>query len=473
MKILFIKPPVNRGPVNYGYKVVEPPLGLMYLASFLKAHGYNELKITHMGVEKVEYGNLGRMIKEYNPEIVGISAMTAESLGMHEVARIAKESLASSIVIAGGPYPTGCAEDVLKDHNIDLVVRGEGEEVMLEIVKAIEEGKDFFSIQSISFRNNGSIVHAPRNTYIENLDVLPYPDWDAIHLEDYKEFTPQSLFLSGHVYMSLFTSRGCPFHCTFCHNIFGKKFRAHSPERVLEEIKYLNYSLGIVNFEIIDDIFNFDRTRAIAIMQGIIENNLKIRLFFVNGVRGDMLDEELIDLFAKAGVVYMSIAVETASPRLQREIGKSIALEKTRRIISYAARKKIFVNGFFMLGFPKETLREIVSTIKFAVTSRLHSASFFLVHPFKGTAIGDLTQALGRQVITIGNKSNYYFFVTNDSVTCSELSNKQLQLIFSLANILFYSNPLRIIRIINHLPNKKILRQLIFQFTRRALGWMS
>lgn len=467
MKILFVKPPVNRGKKVFGPLVSEVPLGLMYLSSFLKAQGYSEIKIIHMDAEGMTFDELENVIKEYNPELIGISAMTAESLGMHQVAAIAKKNCPASLVIVGGPYPTAYTEDSLSNENIDIVVRGEGEETLLEIIKTYECGKTFDAIKSICFRCNGHIVETERRNYIDDLDKLPYPDWDAIQLEKYKNLLPQSFYLYRQDYMSLFTSRGCPFQCTYCHNIFGKKFRAHSPQRVLDEIEILHDKFGISNFEILDDIFNFDKQRAVTIMKGIIASSLKIRLFLANGVRGDMLDEELIDLFAEAGVVFMSVAVETASPRLQKEIRRYSSLNKLKKLILYASQKKIFVNGFFMLGFPTETIHEIVSTIKFAVNSKLHTASFFLVHPFEGTPIADVAHKLGRQTISARNKSNYYYLVSSDSVNCSRFSNTQLKTIFSLANILFYFNPLRIIRIIKNLPNKKVLKTLIIHFFAR------
>lgn len=470
MKILLIKPPVNKRNWTLNLPILEPPLGLMYLSSFLKAHGYREIKIIHMDAESLSLTDLEGVFKQYAPKVIGISALTAEALGLYNVAEVAKKYCRDSLIVAGGPYPTGCVEEVLNNSKVDIVVQGEGETALLGIIKNYEQGKSFDAIEGACFRANGGIIKRGRKNYIENLDSLPYPDWEAIPLEKYNNFQPQSLLIYKQNYMPLFTSRGCPFHCTYCHNIFGKSFRAHSAQRVIDEIKILHYKFGISNFEMLDDIFNFDRMRVVKIMERIIDNGLKIKLFFVNGVRGDMLDEELIDLFAKAGVAHIAVAVETASARLQSEIKKYASLDKIKTIISYGAKKKIMMHGFFMLGFPQETLREAWSTVKFAIASDLHLASFFLVHPFGGTALGSSVKENGKRTISAFDFSNYYFIIKNNSVNCSKFSNRQLQIIFALANILFYCNPARVFRIAKNMPYKGAIKLLFKQFFARVCG---
>lgn len=461
-KILFVKPRVNKGTM-LDPLICAPPLGLIYLSAFLKAKGYSQIKIVHMDAEGMTFEHLKKIINEYNPAAVGISAMTAESSGMYQVADIAKKNSSDTLVVVGGPYPTACPEASLNSKNIDIVVQGEGEETLLEIIK----GEPFNTIKNIYFRNNGQVIKTGRGEYIDNLDQLPYPDWDAIPLDRYKNLQPQSVYLYKQRYMPLFTSRGCPFTCSFCHNVFGRRFRAHSAQRVFEEIKILHDKYGINNFEILDDIFNLDKMRTINIMKAIIDSRLKIKLFFTNGLRVDLLDEEILDLFERAGVRYISVAIETASLRLQKELGKNVYLKKVKQIIAYMSKRKIIVNGFFMLGFPSETLSEIASTIKFAITSNLHTASFFLVQPFEGTALAEIARKRGKKIISSSNKSYYYYLVSKTSANCSEFSNLQLKIIFSIANILFYCNPFRIAGIIRRLPDKRALKLLIMNFFLR------
>ena len=154
-------------------------------------------------------------------------------------------------------------------------------------------------------------------------------------------------------YAYLFTSRGCPYKCSYCHDIFGKKFKAQSVEKVLAEINYLVETHGVTEFHLMDDIFNFDKERLISIMNGVHERwGNKLHFCFPNGVRADILNEEVLDALARAGTFSMAIAVETVTQRLQRLIKKHLQIDKAFWAIKEATRRGIATKGFFMLGFP-------------------------------------------------------------------------------------------------------------------------
>jgi radical SAM superfamily enzyme YgiQ (UPF0313 family) len=308
---------------------------------------------------------------------------------------------------------------------------------------------------------------SPRQ-FIEQLDSLPYPDWEAIDMNVYRDFVPHSNFLYGYRYMSVCTSRGCPYHCTFCHNMMGKRFRAHSPARVIEELRILQERFGISHIEILDDIFNCDRQRAIEIMRMISESGMKLKIYLVGGMRGDILDEETVDRFSKSGVVYVAVAVETGSQRMQKEIKKYIDLAKLKRIIAYIEKKKIFVHGFFMLGFPQEKIGDILLTIFYACRLKLHTALFVFCRGYKGTELGDLLPA--KSIITPDNDTSSYMSA-KDFVNCSQIGRNKLILLKQLANMLFFINPFRIFRIFRDLPSRNfsILSLLLKKFIHRTV----
>ena len=204
--------------------------------------------------------------------------------------------------------------------------------------------------------------HRPGSS-IPDLDSLPYPDYSLVDLE---AFSNQYLTFSAKIYQphaNILTTRGCAYRCMYCHHILGKKFRARSPENVLAEIRFLHERYGVTDFQIIDDIFNFDIDRAKTVCNLLIKSGLKLTLSFPNGVRGDIMDEELIDKMAEAGTKYVSYAVETASPRLQKLIRKNLDLDRVFRAIEYTAKAGIITRGFFMLGFPTETEAEALQSM--------------------------------------------------------------------------------------------------------------
>jgi hypothetical protein len=191
------------------------------------------------------------------------------------------------------------------------------------------------------------------------------------------------------------TTRGCPYRCLYCHSILGKAFRTRTPASVLAELRHLHDQYGITDFQIIDDNFNLDLPRAKTICDLIVASGMKLTLSFPNAIRGDRVDEELIDKMAAAGTKFISYAVETGSPRLQKLIRKNLNLDQTFRAIEYTTATGIVTRGFFMLGFPTETVAEVERTIDFANASALCGATFFTVVYFPGTELYRLAQSMG------------------------------------------------------------------------------
>lgn len=207
------------------------------------------------------------------------------------------------------------------------------------------------------------IYLSPQRSSINNLDELPFPDRSYIDYEKYGKFIGDGMV--KHV-ISLQATRGCPYQCKYCHNIWPKKHFFRSAENIFREIQ-LYYDLGIKRFSFVDDIFNFNEENSRCFFRLILENNLKVQLSFPNGLRGDILKEDYIDLMARAGTVYISMALETASPRLQKMVGKNLNLEKLRDNIQYLCSQYpgIILTLDTMLGFPTETREEAEMTLEF------------------------------------------------------------------------------------------------------------
>ncbi len=447
MKILLIK---AARPKRFGsgrHDGVMPPLGLLYLSAALKKAGYADIHLLHLGLENFGLGDLEREIEKLKPDVVGISAMTSECGSMHLAAAAAKKC-GVPLVITGGAHPTAYVPECLADENIDVVVRNEGELTFPELLSVYEKKAGLETVKGISFRLNGEPVDNPPREFIADLDSLPFPDWDLADPDRYKDFVPHSPMLYGRRYMSVFTSRGCPFRCTYCHSIFGKKFRAHSPERVVEELRLLKEKYGISDIEVSDDSFNIDRGRAAAIMRGLISADLKLNLFFGNGLRAELLDEELVDLFSRAGVKYVCAAIETACLRLREKIKKNADLEKLRAAVKLLVKKRIFVNGFVMMGFPDETLGEMLVTARYLWSLPLHS---FLLFFCRGYAGAELCGSLPPEKRIDPKKDNTCFVPAGG---CSNLPAWQLLAMKQLTTAGFYFfNPARVYRIFRDLPS--------------------
>ena len=198
---------------------------------------------------------------------------------------------------------------------------------------------------------------------ITDLDFLPIPDRSLVDYEKYNQFLGQAMVKN---FVSLMGTRGCPYYCAYCHKIWPKRHVIRSAENIFAEVK-LYYDTGVRRFAFIDDIFNLDRKNSMRFFNLIIENGLDVQLFFPNGMRADILTKDYIDLMVKAGTISVAFAIETASPRLQKLIGKNLNLEKCRENIEYMVKKypHVILELFTMHGFPSETKEEALMTLDF------------------------------------------------------------------------------------------------------------
>jgi len=399
MKILLID--IVRTSLEEIWPAVEHSLGLMYLAANLKNEFQQKVRIQIQSLisrphqEKDEQTRIIKFLDDFEPQVVGIRCLSIGKDSLINVTRTISQWDKDCVIVVGGPFATDEPEFVLHHGIVDCVVIGEGEHTFNELIKSLFNGSSFKNIDGIAYRQNHRIVKTKPRKFIFDLDALPFPDYSLVDLE---AFSNQFLTFSSKIYQrhaNILTTRGCPYRCAYCHNIAGKFFRARTPQSVYSEILYLHDQYGITDFQIIDDIFNFDLERAKAICDLIIRGGMKLTLSFPNGVRGDRMDEDLIERLAAAGTKFMSYAIETASPRLQKLIQKNLNLQKVHKAIEHTTQNGIATRGFFMIGFPTETEKEVLQTIEFAKSSSLTGATFFTVVYFPGTPLYELARTLG------------------------------------------------------------------------------
>ena len=424
---------------------VVPPLGLMYLAAALRRAGH-QVRIYEAGVRWRDLDRFRDALAAFHPAVVGLSAITTEAEVMARMAVTARATLPGVPILVGGPHATAYPEWCLRHPAIDYAILGEAEHSVPALLEALLRGQRPEGLAGIASRSStGELVVGPPPRLIRDLDELAFPAWDLIDIDLYARH--RSMSAMGHRrYMPLVTSRGCPYHCIYCHQVHGKRFRARSPLNVVAEMDELHRRHGIHDFEVIDDIFNLEKERTQEILERVAALPWRATLSFPNALRADLLDDLQIDWLRRAGTVYLSLAVETATPRLQRLIRKNLRLEGVPQVIESAVGRGIFVNGFFMLGFPTETLEEAQATVDFAVRSRLHEALFFIVTPFSGTELGRMTGAPvpHERVPESFQDFDYYQGTAN----ISAMSDEALYGLQREAYRRFYADPRRVLRIL-------------------------
>lgn len=262
--------------------------------------------------------------------------------------------------------------------------------------------------------------------------------------------------------MTVMSSRGCPYGCIYCHNIFGKQFRAREPEDFVEEMVMLNKDYGVKEFHVIDDVFNLQRERVLQICELIQQKLPGIALAFPNGLRVDLLDKGMLTALKRAGMYYFAAGIESGAPEIQRMIKKNLNHAAALQAIEDAANLGIIVHGFFMIGFPGETEEQINMTIDFARKSSLNSAGFFAVTAYPATELNAIAEKMGVALPDDFNAYHHHHVTLN----LTALPLARLRALRRKAYWKFYFNPTRAYEIIKLTPRKKdILKNLKIHFS--------
>ncbi|MBZ4418398.1 B12-binding domain-containing radical SAM protein [Myxococcus sp. RHSTA-1-4] len=385
-------------PLQTAYKFphASPPIGLQYLAAYIKQHlpEVASVKVMSLPLALLEQKRhpLEVVLEELRGQrydMLGIRSLTSGRDFMEILSGAVKKEFPELPIIAGGPYASDSAALILKDHpGVDYTASQEGEEVLKQFIEARLLGRgEVEKVRGLGYRKGEQAVINPPMAWIDDVDTIPFPDYQHVHLDRFAKVENPMRIANGETWTSLFTQRGCPYRCTYCHEGFGKLSRERSVKNVLDEIFWLHGEKGVTHFAILDDIFNIRKDRAKEIMRGVIRSGIKVRFSFPNGLRGDIMDKELVDLMVEAGTVCIHYAVETATPRLQKWIKKNMKMDKLDPIIDYTAQYDILLRGFYMVGFPDETEEELKATIDHAIRSRFTETYFSILCMWPGTKI--------------------------------------------------------------------------------------
>ena len=366
-----------------------PPLGMMYLASVLRNNGARVHIIDYRTMHYDEK-RFRSEIKALAPDVVGISCLSYCVPPSIEIAKIVKQVSSECHVVMGGPHATGIPEHLLGFKEIDSVVIGEGEHTVVELLDALSDKKDLSSVRGLGFRADGKVHINPSRDPIDNVDEIPYPAYDLVDLDRYYERPdPHGMPPRHKRYMPILSSRGCPFQCTYCHRVFGKRFRPRSAANVIGEMELLYHKYGIREFHIEDDSFNVDMDRAKEILDCIRGKGLKVTIQFPSGLRVDRVDDELARKLRRAGTFMTAVGIESGSSAILKAAKKGLNLDRVGAAVDLLVKQGILVWGYFMIGFPGETRAQMQETITLARRLRLHFASFSIVVPFPGTELFD------------------------------------------------------------------------------------
>lgn len=338
-------------------------------------------------------------VRDLAPDMVGISVMMDQCAPAgHEAARLVKAVDVGIAVHMGGVYPTVSPEQAMENECLDLVIVGEGERVLRQLVLHQTQGEPL-PTQGLCLRSEGRVVNLGRAPLIEDLDALPLPAYGLIDYQRYANAAQRkSVDSPPHFpFARILTSRGCPQKCNFCQveTISGRKFRPRSADNVLKEIAWLQQAYGIRSLIFDDDNLFASKKRAMAIFQGMIDQGLNLPWKAISTAVFH-LDEELLALMARSGCRYIDVAIESGTERvLKQVIEKPVNLDYAKRMVRVARELGIYVAANFIVGFPTETWDEIRRTIAFAEELQADYVKLFGAIPLRHTRLWQQCEEAG------------------------------------------------------------------------------
>jgi radical SAM superfamily enzyme YgiQ (UPF0313 family) len=327
MKISLIFPPAN----FLISQMVNPPLGIGYLSAYLKKYGYQDVSIYHIVDNK---------IPDIESDIIGISFTTPQFPAAVKVLQELKKTNPNSLFVAGGPHATACPKDVL-GCGFDVVVVGEGEEALLDVVRKRERGDNIEPIM--------------RGSEIVDIDTIPFPDYDAIDIGEYKWISKD-----GKRFISMVTNRGCPMRCRYCASpVMWKHLRSNSVDYVKAHIDLLKKKHHFDGIAFQDDVFTYDKKRMVCVTEHLKEKGIAFRCL----ARANLLDKERVKILTDNGCIEVCIGIESGNQEMLDVMNKRTTVEQNRQAILNCKEVGLSVKCFVLLGVPGESEESIKDTM--------------------------------------------------------------------------------------------------------------
>lgn len=367
------------------------PTGIAYLAAILEKNQIF-VKCLDYQVEPLNFPKLSGLLKSKKINLVGITCTTTTAIAGYKISSFIKKHHPKIKILMGGIHPTILPEEALVN-GAEIVVRGEGEQTLVDLIPALLGKKDLSKIKGISFKKGGKIIHNPARERIKDLDQIPFP---ARHLFKFpQKYVPFMKLKKDEFTAHLITSRGCTGKCIFCNKqMFSRQITFRSAENILAEIKMLKEKFNVREISFADDFFTFNPQRVKKICRLLIKEKLNIK-WACSNTRVDVLDKEMFRLMRKSGCYRIWFGVESGNNQVLKKIGKEITLKQIRAAFKMARQFGLMTGGYFIIGHHVDTPETINQTIKFAKSLNADAVNFTINTPFPGTALYQILKSKG------------------------------------------------------------------------------
>jgi radical SAM superfamily enzyme YgiQ (UPF0313 family) len=361
----------------------NPPLGLLYLAGYLEKHSHHEISVLDAQAEELTYEQLEQVIIQKNADVVGIEAMTFTLIDVINTVQLVKKANPETKVVLGGPHVHIYPEETISLPGVDFLVQGEGERSFHYLIEHMNKPDQLKEAKGFVFKENGKVINTGISDSIYDLDNIPFP---ARHLTNIEKYS--SLLARRDIITTMFTSRGCPYRCTFCDRPFspviGREFRYRSAKNIVDEMEECTH-MGIYEFLIYDDTFSVRKDRVIDLCDEIARRKLKIGWdvrAHVNTVTPD-----LIKAMRKAGCDRIHYGVEAGNDRMLKLIKKNSTVTRIKDAFKWTKENGIETLAYFIIGQQTETRKDIEDTLRLAKEIDPNYAHFTILCPYPATEI--------------------------------------------------------------------------------------
>lgn len=414
-----------------------PPLGLADLAGYIRKKGYN-VKILDCTVESPSVQTFRQYFKKFFVDkyhsvmYIGFTAMTIHIKKAYKLAKICKEFYPDSITIFGGVHSTFVTDEVIKKSFVDIVVIGEGELTLEEIIN----GKPMNEIKGIAYKkysnNRYEVIYNKPRDRIKNLDTMPMPAYDLLPISRYVPAKGSYKRLPA---MSMVTSRGCPGKCTFCSKTLGNRLVFKSAEKIFDEIRYLMETFGIKQILFYDDTFTLNKKNVVELCKKIIKNNIDIT--WTCFARVDFISLEMLKYMKRAGCHQIMYGVETIDKQVLRNVNKNINLGQVINATKWTQEVGIECRLAFMVGNPGDTYESIMRNSAFVNKLNPDYLIVNVTTPYPGTVMFEWAKE--RNLILTYNWDHYDF--SKPIMKLETLDEKEIKKLYNLMYRKFYFRP--------------------------------
>jgi radical SAM superfamily enzyme YgiQ (UPF0313 family) len=451
----------------------SPPIGLAYLGGALRERGIDYVAVDACGealdqirpyprlsdtwVQGLSVDAVVRRIP-LDTRIVGFSCLFSHCWPLvTDLAAALRERLPDALFVAGGEHPSAIPDAVLRDGRFDVVVHGEGEETLLELVERVNDGKPWRDVAGIAWRRaDGALVRTAPRARVRAIDDLPHPDWDRWCIESYVAAGQVTGVHLGRS-MPILGSRGCPYACTFCSNeqMWTRRWIMRDPVRLVDEMELMKRRYDVTGFTFMDSTFVVNRKQTLAFCRELIRRDLGVTYQLPAGTRCEAFDDELARALEASGLRNFAFAPESGSAAVRRAIRKQIDLDRFLAAVRAVLRTRMTVGCFFVVGFPPETpatLRETLALVRRLALMGVHDVTVSTFTPYPGSADFDALVERGELAVDFRDLDRVIdFFAPKDRSFAPALSARQLHRWMLWAFVNFYAisflvRPWRVLR---------------------------